>query len=104
MQLSEAQLQELHDLTNGGLYDVDYGDFMVDGNIAHTRDTIDDFETNSAKWTERSGSVRGNLGPYPYIVWNKTQARAGQPRTPLTVVDMGEFRIAFKDHIQNFLE
>ncbi len=103
MQLTDSQLQELHTLTDGTLYDADSGDLMLRLDTVYTRDTLVDFEQNSAKWRERSVPIRGNLGPYPYIVWNKTQAKLFQGRTPFSVIDRGEFRIAFKEHIKKYM-
>lgn len=60
--------------------------------VCETRETLDDFRSNSSNWREPGRCEVVNGGLY----WAMCQAAKGQPRCELCVVDCGEFRLIFQ--------
>lgn len=80
--------------TNNELFDAEYrgGEWMVDH--VETQETIDQFIESSAHWSERSPMKQGVLGDLPFVAWKLTQASPGKARQSMSVIDLGEVRIA----------
>ena len=99
--INETTLQKLHDLTKSELYDAEYGDFVYE--TVETRDTLDDFKSNCGKWAECNKPFKGSLGEFPYIGWSNVQARKGDMRNPIPILDLGDCRISFREDIRDLL-
>lgn len=61
-------------------------------NVVATRETLEDFVASSRSWREADG--RNDLGGA--IFWKSVQLHKGDRRESLTVVDCGDFRLAYK--------
>lgn len=61
--------------------------------VVATRETIADFIASSAGWREKS--ARRDL-PCGGVYWAMVQAKRGDRRESLTVVDCGDFRLTYK--------
>ena len=60
--------------------------------VSMTRETLDDFRSSRLNWSEPGKMEEVNGGLY----WQECQARRGQRRCELTVVDCGEFRLTYQ--------
>ncbi len=96
--INQTILKQLHDLSDGEIYDIDYGDWMVEQPV-ETRETLDDFMESSKKWNETGVLFAGKYGDFDFIGWDSIQAFKGQTRNPLTVMDLGDCRITFRSDI-----
>lgn len=88
------QLKKFASATNNELFDADYrgGEWMVEA--VETHETIEQFEAASNNWNERSKAIHGEVGGFKFIAWKIAQAQKGQPRQTMSVVDLGDVRIA----------
>lgn len=88
------QLKAFAAATNNELFDADYksGEWMVER--VETQETIEQFIESSARWSERSPMKSGTIGGFPFVAWKLTQASAGKSRQSMSVVDLGNVRIA----------
>jgi len=78
------------EMINGS--DDDWED-VADGELwTLTRDSLADFVRASSSWTEASSREDGDGFAY----WESMQARRGETRESLVVVDCGEFRACMK--------
>ena len=75
--------------TNNELFN---GEWMVEA--VETHETLEQFEASSAGWNERTAMQSGEIGGFPFRSWKRAQAVAGQPRQSMSVVDLGDIRIA----------
>ncbi len=80
--------------TNNELFDADYnnGEWMV--NFVETQETLEQFEQGSANWNESSVLKTGEIAGFPFRAWKNTQAQKGQPRQAMSIIDLGDRRIA----------
>lgn len=85
-------INALNDATNGDLYDENYGGWMV--GATETQETIEQFVQSSKVWAEASVERYGEIGGFRFVVWAEMQAEKRQPRRPLSVVDLGDMRVA----------
>lgn len=94
-------LQKLDKATNSEVYDAAYGDFVY--TTVETKDTLEDFKNNSAAWAERGKFFKGKLDDFNYIGWDKAQPRKGHQRDPITIIDLGEIRIALRHDVRELI-
>ena len=96
------QLATFSAATNNELFDPEYrgGEWMI--NAVVTQETLDDFIKSSDLWNERSSLQRGTIGGFPFVAWAKVQARKGDQRRELSVVDFGDCRIALDTDLTYF--
>lgn len=96
------QLNRFAAATNNELFDPEWkgGEWMV--NAVETRETIEDFIKSSASWNECSTPRRGEIAGFPFITWTKVQARRGDQRRELSVIDLGDVRFAIDADLTNF--
>lgn len=85
-------INALNEATNGDLYDVEYGGWMVGSEETH--ETIEQFVQTSKSWAEASTEQYGEIAGFRFVVWAEMQTAEGQPRRTLSVVDLGDVRIA----------
>ena len=83
--------------TNNDLYDTDYcgegvGEWLVQA--VETQETLADFEASSAKWAECSSTQSGKIAGLSFVCWAKVQARRGDQRRSMWVIDFGDRRVA----------
>ena len=80
--------------TNNELFDVDYkgGEWMVEA--VETQETLEQWVESSKGWAERSAMKTGEIAGFPFRAWKSTQSVKGQARQSMSVVDLGDVRIA----------
>lgn len=80
--------------TNNELFNADYngGEWMVE--FVETQETIEQFSESAKSWHERTAMNSGSIGGFKFISWKNAQAVKGQPRQAMSVVDLGDVRIA----------
>lgn len=80
--------------TNNELFDTNYqgGEWMVE--FVETQETLEQFEESSKSWNERSAMMTGTIAGFPYRSWKNAQAVKGLARAAMSVVDLGDARIA----------
>ena len=95
-------LAAIHEATGGDIYDTEWqgGEWMVDA--IETHETIEDFIAASANYAECSRMQRGTVGGVPAISFAQVQARKGDQRRPLSVLDLGEIRVAVSAELADF--
>ena len=89
--------------TNNELFDADYGDgeWMVEA--VETQETLAQWEESSQSWNERTAMQSGEIAGFPFRAWKSAQAVKGQPRQAISVVDLGNVRIALPGtNLKNF--
>tara|TARA_R110002153_G_scaffold157769_1_gene309839 strand:+ start:320 stop:622 length:303 start_codon:yes stop_codon:yes gene_type:complete len=99
--IDEDTLLQLDKLTNSKIYDSQDGDYVYQ--TVETRDTLDDFKTNSGQWAECGKPFKGLLGEFSYIGWSSVQARRGDMRDPITIIDLGSARISMRHDIRDLI-
>ena len=92
MNIENHVLEKLALATDGALWNRDYG-WMCE--ISVTRNTISDFIIASEQeWKEATEKKSGSLAGFHFVAWERVRSRRGQQRCALSVLDIGEFRIA----------
>ncbi|MFN3961352.1 MAG: hypothetical protein ACK4NQ_00065 [Fimbriimonadaceae bacterium] len=62
-----------------------------------THETIDDFIDAAFDWREWDRTLdKGTVGGCAFVHFGRVQALRGQDRSPLTVVDLGDVRVALR--------
>lgn len=91
MKAFDQKLAAFDEATGEELHDNEY-DWMVDA--VETQDTIDDFKAARSEWNEK-GVFRGKgeIAGLPFVTWTRCQARKGQSRRDVSVLDFGDRRI-----------
>lgn len=78
-----------------------------------TAETLEDFATASRSYRERRGTwlksdtgepVRGTLAGLPALAWAEVQVVAGAQRRALSVIDLGDVRVALEENISDWME
>ncbi len=90
----------LNEATNNDLYDADYGGWMVGAEETH--ETIEQFVESSQGWAEASSEQYGEIAGFKFVVWAEMQAAKGQPRRTLSVIDLGDVRIALDADLTDY--
>ena len=80
--------------TNNELFDAEYegGEWMCEH--VETQETLEQWEESSKGWNERTAMKTGEIGGFPFRAWKNVQAIKGQQRQSMSVVDLGDVRIA----------
>lgn len=97
-------LQALHDATGGDLYDAvwENGAWMV--GAVETADSLADFEVATASYAERSAMTTGTIAGLPFISFKRVQVRKSDARQALTVIDLGDVRVAINAEVDQYAE
>ena len=87
-------LQAIHSATGGDLFDANWegGSWMVAA--VETADTLSDHEAASSNWAKCGEITRGTIAGLPFVCFGEVQARAGDVRRELSVIDLGDVRVA----------
>lgn len=80
--------------TNNELFDAEYrgGEWMVEA--VETQETLAQWEESSKGWNESTAMKSGEIAGFPFRAWKNVQAVKGHPRQSMSVVDLGDVRIA----------
>lgn len=89
-----TNLQVFAAATNNELFDPDYrdGEWMVEA--VETAETLAHFEAAATNWNERSAMRAGEIAGFPFRSWKVAQPVKGNVRQAMSVVDLGDRRIA----------
>jgi len=92
--MTTENLKKFAAATNSELFDADYkdGEWMVES--VETHETLEQFEESSKGWNERTAMKTGEIAGFPFRAWKTAQAAKGQPRQSMSVIDLGDVRIA----------
>ena len=96
--ISDLILKKLDAASNSEIYDIEHGDFVYE--TATTRDTLEDFKQSCGHWAECERPFKGVLGEFPYIGWSNVQAKQGDMRNPMTIIDLGDCRISIQHDVR----
>jgi hypothetical protein len=81
--------------------------------VVTTAETLDDFATASRSYRERRGAwlksdtgdpVRGTVAGLPALAWAQVQVAKGAQRRALSVIDLGDVRVALDEDISEWME
>jgi hypothetical protein len=88
--------------TNNELFDADYkgGTWMIDA--VQTSETIDQIIDSAKNWAEKSTPTHGVIAGFPFVSYSKMQARRGDARRSLSVVDFGDVRYVLECNLSHF--
>lgn len=97
-----TQLQDFAAATNNELFDADYngGEWMI--GAVETRETIENFVEASNSYAECTREKFGEIAGFKFVAFNKVQARKGDPRRQLSVIDFGDVRYALDCDLTDF--
>ncbi len=89
-----ANVKKFAEATNNELFDTDhrFQEWMVE--FVETFETLEQFEDSSKHWNERTAMKTGEIAGFQFRAWKTAQAVKGQPRQSMSVVDLGDVRIA----------
>ena len=88
--------------TNNELFDPDYksGKWMIDA--VQTSETLDQIIDSAKCWAEKSAANHGVIAGFPFVSYSKMQARRGDARRSLSVVDFGDVRYVLECNLSHF--
>jgi hypothetical protein len=88
--------------TNNELFDAEYngGEWMIDAFA--TGETLDQIIESSKGWAEKSAANHGVIAGFPFVSYSKMQARRGDARRSLSVVDFGDVRYVLECNLSHF--
>lgn len=97
-------LQALHDATGGDLYNAVWegGTWMV--TATETADTLDQFVADSEGWNELGRVRECRVAGLRCVYFGEVQARKGDTRRELTVIDLGDVRVAVAADVSEWAE
>lgn len=91
-------LKKFAEATNNELFDAyikkDGTFYGWNVEAVETQETLAQFEESSKKWNERTAMIAGEIAGFPFRAWKSAQAVKGQARQSMSVIDLGEVRIA----------
>ena len=100
-QITDTQIAEINAATNGALYDAEFGWFS--GEPVHTAETLADFEAAVDGYKECTLPTRGTIAGFPYLAYRTVQPRRHDTRHSLSVIDLGDVRIAIRENLADYL-
>lgn len=100
-QITDTQIAAINAATNGALYDAEFGWFS--GEPVHTTETLADFEAAVDGYKECTLPTRGTIAGFPYLAYRTVQPRRHDMRHSLSVIDLGDVRIAIRENLADYL-
>lgn len=79
------------------LYDEEYGGWMCQA--VETADTLDDFDRATNSYMQCGNPERGTLAGFAFVHYGVVQVAKGQQRRSLSVIDLGDVRVALADDL-----
>ena len=97
-------LNALHEVTGGDLYDAVWegGSWMVPA--TETADTLDQFVKASEGWSELGCVRECRVAGLRCVYFGRAQVRKGDTRRELTVIDLGDVRVAVDADVSEWAE
>jgi hypothetical protein len=88
--------------TNNELFDPDWknGEWMIDA--VQTRETLEQVLDSAKFWSEKSAANHGVIAGFPFVAYSKMQARRGDARRSLSVIDFGDVRYILECNLSHF--
>jgi len=99
--ITTEQIDAINAATNGALYDDEVGWFS--GEPVLTADTLAEFELAVNSYNECTLPNRGTIAGFPYVAYRTVQPRRHDTRTSLSVIDLGDVRIALREDVSLYL-
>jgi hypothetical protein len=96
-------LTALHTLTHGDLYDANYGGGTWMVRATFTTETLAEFALASDRYAKCSVPSRGTIAGLPCLSFEEVQVRRGDARQPLSVIDLGDVRVAVADDLNAWM-
>ena len=87
-------LAAIHAATGGDLYDAEYEGGTWMETTVETAETIEDFIAASESWREVGVARECWLAGMRCVYFGEVQARKGDQRRELSVIDLGDVRVA----------
>lgn len=100
-QITETQIALINAATGGALYDAEFGWFS--GEPVHTAETMAEFEAAVNGYKESTLPTRGTIAGFPYVAYRTVQPRRHDMRHSLSVIDLGDVRIAIRENLVDYL-
>jgi len=100
-QITETQIALINAATNGALYDAELGWFS--GEPVHTAETLAEFEAAVNGYKECTLPTRGTIAGFQYVAYRTVQPRRHDVRHGLSVIDLGDVRIAIRENLADYL-
>jgi hypothetical protein len=88
--------------TNNELFDADYkgGTWMI--HAVETSETLGQIVDSAKGWACKSDPNYGVVAGCPFVAYSKMQARRGDARRSLSVVDFGDVRYVLECNLSHF--
>ena len=97
------KLKALSLATKGDIYDHEYKGGVWMHSEVETQETLADFEAASRKYAECSKPLHGEIAGMQFLAFAKVQARKGDVRQSLSIIDFGDRRIAINENLNEFI-
>ncbi len=102
MQNAQQNIAAFAAATNNELFDAAYngGTWMIDA--VETSETLAQIIESATGWAEKSAPTHGVIAGCPFVAYSKMQARRGDARRSLSVVDFGDVRYFLECNLSHF--
>jgi len=70
--------------------------------LIKTDDTLDMWVTSSKTWTPKTPALFGTIAGYSFVAWAIINPAKGSVLPPLSVIDMGDYRIVLEIDLTNY--
>lgn len=80
--------------TKNELFDPEYGDGEWMVGAVETHETIEQFVESSNKWASCTKDQFGEIAGCKFVAWSEIQVAKGKQRQALSVLDLGDVRVA----------
>lgn len=93
-------LKRFAQATNDDLIDSSTGEWYV--KREYTQDTLEQFEEAHKSWVEATKPQRGEIDGLPFVAYAKAQARKGDQRGPVSMIDLGHARMIVREDLTDY--
>jgi len=89
-----TEFLKIAEATNNELFDAEYkgGEWMTEA--VETAETLENWENSAKSWASRTPMMTGELAGFPFRAWKTVQTAKGKARQAMSIIDIGEFRVA----------
>ena len=97
-----SNISEFAAITDNRYFDAELNEWD-ETTCTQTQETLDEFIASSKGWAQRSAMTSGEIAGIPFIAWEQMQGVKGQPRTSLSVIDLGTHRVAIECDLEDYI-
>ena len=101
MTINTEQIEAINSAAAGALYDAECGWFAGDPVV--TADTLAEFELAISGYNDATVPQRGTIAGFPFVAYRAVQPRRHDTRTSLSIIDLGDVRIALRENLADYL-